>query len=652
MKKILAILCAMAVLLCGCGGSKTEADSAAEGYPENLDEVYLQAPEDGLSEGERAEFLSLLEEELLKRGQVKLEFVNDESECSDPNKLYVFPDNMIYEYKKVLVNHGVPYTNALTLAVDQAGEPFTGENGEVGYKAGHRLTSKNQEKEEGGMCCTGFIPVSNGDVIRIRNVNINSPVGGYVFLYGQDRETVTKRYYLEEALADPADGVYTFAVSVEGTAYIRISTGMMDETTVLTVNEEIVDEEIVTEEFRWVSTGHSFVTSDYEERILALEEQAKENAEDISGLKGAVGGTSAGDAEGLAWIRNWDAPIYDNAPVVLLDEEKPAVTEADKSIDAVYAKYDALMAAHPDFITRTDLGLCSDGINHVYRYDFRESEPHHQRAMEWSETKAKIIVVSGIHEEWGGIYSLYHAMEEIASNPELSELRRNLHFIVLPLSNPYALTEESDDVRNANGVEIHRNFEVAHAVTEAGTRHYGGEKPLSEVESQYLDRIFAENADAAYFLSCHSNQHDTVWGTGFIWASAGTKYMCNMGFRLVDKMSRAWHQKYGAEFEEGVARENAAVLADPENFPEAKALAEGDFRVGFAHVSSTPGTETRQATKYGIQAVNVEACDTFWVLDTVPLSGKAMTHGAETYINFFLTAMNCYDHQDKILYQP
>ena len=99
-------------------------------------------------------------------------------------------------------------------------------------------------------------------------------MGGYVFLYGQDRETVTKRYYLEEVLTDPVEGVYTFAVSVEETAYIRISTGMMDETTVLTVNEEITDEEIVTEEFRWVSTGHSFVTSDYEERILALEEQA------------------------------------------------------------------------------------------------------------------------------------------------------------------------------------------------------------------------------------------------------------------------------------------------------------------------------------------------------------------------------------------
>jgi hypothetical protein len=110
--------------------------------------------------------------------------------------------------------------------------------------------------------------------------------------------------------------------------------------------------------------------------------------------------------------------------------------------------------------------------------------------------------------------------------------------------------------------------------------------------------------------------------------------------------------KYGAEFEEGVARENAVVLSNPEKYPAAEALAEGDFRVGFAHVSSTPGTETRQATKYGIQAVNVEVCDAFWVLDGVPLSEKAMTHGAETYINFFLTAMNCYDYKDKALYQP
>lgn len=646
MKKMLALLCVMAVLLCGCGGGKTET-----GYPENMHEEYWPASEDELSEAERTELQKMLEEELLKRGQVRLEFVSDESECTDPNKLYVFPDNEIYEYKKVKVDKGFPFTNAMTLAVDAAGAPFVGDAGEIGYKSGYRLTSKNLEKQEEGMCYTGFIPVSNGDIIRIKNFSAKSPVGGYVYLYAEDRETITKRYYTSEILINPVDDVYTLTVSEEETAYMRISTGMMNETTILTVNEEIIEERIIEEEYCWVSTGRSFITSEYEDRILSLEAQTKENAESISSVKGAVGSRAANEAEGLEWIRNWDAPIYDNAPVFLLDGEKPAVTGADKSIEAVYAKYDALMAAHPDFITRTDLGLCSDGINHVYRYDFRESEPHHQRPMEWSETKAKVIVVSGIHREWGGVYSLYNALEEITTNPELSELRRNVQFIVLPLVNPYAFVDSSW-IKNANGVEIHRNFEVAHEVTEEGSHHYGGEEPLSEVESQYLDSILAENKDAAYFLSCHSNQRDTQWGTGFIWPSAGTKYMCNMGFRLIDKMSQAWHLKYGAEFEEGVARENAAVLANPEKYPAAEALAEGDYRVGFAHVSSTPGTETRQATKYGIQAVNVEVCDTFWVLDGTALSEKAMTHGAETYINFFLTAMNCYDYKDKILYQP
>lgn len=363
------------------------------------------------------------------------------------------------------------------------------------------------------------------------------------------------------------------------------------------------------------------------------------------------------NVDALEWIRNWDSPIYDDTAVFLIDEEKPAVTSEETTVEGIYAKYDALMAQYPGYITRTNMGLASDHKTPVYRYDFREPEPHHQMGMQWSETKPTVIIVSGIHREFGGIFALYYAMEEIASNPELEVLRRNVHFVVVPVMNPYSISgpyDATQGVQNANGVEIHRNFEVDFrypgqpGYQEPGNRSHGGTEPLSEVESIYIDNLFQQYAEtAALFMSCHSAQRDTVWGNGFIWPSAGTKYMCNFGYRLIDKMSDAWHEKYGALWEEGCNRENQFVLNRKDEYPNATPLASNDFRVGHAHVSSTNGTETRQATKYGIQAVNLEVLDTFWVLDSAALSSKVTTHGAETYINFLLSYMSNYDPSDK-----
>jgi hypothetical protein len=206
-------------------------------------------------------------------------------------------------------------------------------------------------------------------------------------------------------------------------------------------------------------------------------------------------------------------------------------------------------------------------------------------------------------------------------------------------------------VRNANQVEIHRNFEVDFiypgeaGYIEIGERSHGGTSPLSEVETQYIDNIFKANTDAALFLTCHSNQSDSVYGTGFTWASPATYYMCNMHYRIVDKLSKVWMEKYGDEL--------AAGMADyrTENTPE------WDNRLGSAYLSTTNGTETKQATKYGIQATNIEVTDAFLVHGTKAnpepaLSSFTMSRGAEVYVNFLLTAFGVYDHNDKKDYAP
>lgn len=436
--------------------------------------------------------------------------------------------------------------------------------------------------------------------------------------------------------------------ATEDVAYMRISTGIIDDTSVITINEEIVEGGGTTTEYAWANTGIAFVSTDYGPRVTALEKQMAQTAADIANLKKGVGSTTA--------IADWDSPIYDaNIPVFLLSKEKAAMTNATNTPANIYAMYDALMARHPRYITKTDLGLCSDGVNHVYRYDFREPDPHYESGKVWSETKAKAILMTGVHFEWAGIYSLYYALEEIADNPELRNFRRNTHLIVVPCANPYATiasnyqsglaTHNSYGVRNANGVEIHRNFEVDWIASTEGSTHYGGPEPLSEVETQYIDNILKNNTDAAVFLSAHNCGVESVWGTGFIWSSTATKYMCNMGFRLVDKLSDAWMDKYGDVLSAGIEEYKTDALED------------GDTRLGWAGLSTSPGTEAKQATKYGIQGTNIETCDPFQIHGTKAnpepsMSAFTMSRGAEVYVNFLLTAFGVYDPKDKKEYAP
>lgn len=593
------------------------------------------------------------------------------AENGDPSKTYLLEDNYLYQwrYAEKEVTTGESYTNRLPKATDTDrttiyGADYNGDGVNDGYLKNTRLSSSGSTSDRDGAYASGFVSVTVGDVLRIKGIAPLSGLSQYVITYNGTTK-VTHKELLYTSGGDwsttanfytYADGILTIPLTSAnfGSAFngVRFSCGYIDENTIVTINEEIKESTTtIVKEYAWTNTGCAFVPADYEERITDAEKRITRNAADIADLKKGAIDTNGMDA--LSWIRQWDAPIYDRMPVFLLDTEKAALTSSDKTVAAVYAKYDALMAANPRYITKTNLGYCSDGVTPVYRYDFCEPESRHQSGFEWSETKPKFIIVTGIHREWNGIYGMFHALSEITTNSELTELRRSVHFIVIPVLNPYSILGDYSVVghaANANGVEIHRNFEIGFKVQNEGTFQYSGATPLSEVESQYLDDVLKANTDAAYFLTCHSFDRDKTWGVGFLWGSSATKYMCNMAFRVIDKMGRAWHEKYGTTWEDGIARENAVVLSDSTKYPNAKALETGDYRIGHAALTNTGGCEQRQATKYGIQATNFETGETFFVLDQTMLSAKAITHSAEAYINFFLTAMDCYDFKDKKQY--
>ncbi|MBE6714722.1 MAG: hypothetical protein E7575_05505 [Ruminococcaceae bacterium] len=647
----------------GPAGATGPQGPAGETGPAGADGADGYTPVKGVdyyTEDEQSEWSEYIASELAKRGQLKPEFAQSTEWLNangDTSKMYVLPDGFIYAYMltEKEVETEPSYKNWLTYSINADGSDYKGDNGEDGYRKGYRYSASSAvEKAQASHDCVGFIPAKAGDIVRIANVTrptSSNDGSAYACAYFFDSSFAkTNGQVIFKDTATYENGVLSWTVpSYNNIAYFKATLMGVSDETIITVNEEITEGggsggTTTVTEYAWVSTGLAFVPADYEDRIIDLENEVSQNSADIASLKKGITTSTP--------IKTWDAPIYDaNIPVFELAIEKSAITSDELTVDAVYAKYDALMARHPNYITKTDLGLCSDGVQHVYRYDFREPEPHRGTTgkKEWSETKTKAIIISGIHWEWGGIFALYNALEEIADNPALFDFKRNTHIIVLPVCNPYAVANQS--VRNANQVEIHRNFEVdfiypnEEGYIEIGERSHGGTAPLSEVETQYIDNIMKNNTDAAFFLTCHSCQGDEVYGTSFIWSSPATYHMCNMAYRLIDKLSNAWNDKYGDELADGIADYRTS------NLPE------WDRRLGMAYLSTTNGSEQKQATKYGIQGTNIEITDAFLTHGTKAnpeayLSSFTMSRGAEVYVNFLLTAFGVYDHKDKEQYAP
>jgi hypothetical protein len=107
----------------------------------------------------------------------------------------------------------------------------------AGYRTSCRINSVFDEIAVNGMCCTGFISVTPGDVIRVKNVTLSGSATSYLVTYTNTGGEYTTLDI--GALGQPdANGVYTYTIPAS-TGAIRLSVGVIDETSVLTINQPI-----------------------------------------------------------------------------------------------------------------------------------------------------------------------------------------------------------------------------------------------------------------------------------------------------------------------------------------------------------------------------------------------------------------------------
>lgn len=142
---------------------------------------------------------------------------------------------------------GDGYTNWIKKSVSTFGgseiygEDYNGDGKPDGYLKNTRMTSSQQIVTASGMCLTGIIPVTDGDTVRIKNVTLDGGSSPYLCIYTLDGTAIVRNVTV---LGSPdADGVYTIVIGSNGQlsnmSGLRLSFGVIDETSIVTINEEI-----------------------------------------------------------------------------------------------------------------------------------------------------------------------------------------------------------------------------------------------------------------------------------------------------------------------------------------------------------------------------------------------------------------------------
>ena len=244
------------------------------------------------------------------------------------------------------VETGGGYTNLLPLATDTDrktiyGEDYDGDGDNDGYLKGQRLSSSGGLSALASACVSGFIPASEGGVLRIKHIKpIPTSTSAYVITYNSSNTKVQYKSLGTTSdfsdWATPAstpyvtykDGVLTIPLTSEyfGTGFdaIRFSAGTIDDTSIVTINEEIIEggsTEIVTE-YAWASTGLAFVPADYEHKFDIFDYAYIKNGELIANALD-VTGNQHGHYTGVKMDSNikrimCKAHIVPNSSVVLI----------------------------------------------------------------------------------------------------------------------------------------------------------------------------------------------------------------------------------------------------------------------------------------------------------------------------------------------
>lgn len=250
-------------LISEANAARDAANSAAAGVSAAVDEALIQAKASGAFDG--ADGKSAYQSYLDNGGRLSEkdwlasfvhmipEFANSIDECTDKSKLYVLPDGYIYAYIKTVPK--VTYETHQNKQWDSSGT----------LKNASGLDAKN----------TNVIPVNSGDQ----------------FIYTGNGQYVASVYWLNSSVVTSSNilSIETYGRSgVPATVTLTAPSGAryaMFMSWEYANPGPVLEVTPLTGSYKWASTGHAFVPADYEDRIVALEDEVGELK---SGIKDSV----------------------------------------------------------------------------------------------------------------------------------------------------------------------------------------------------------------------------------------------------------------------------------------------------------------------------------------------------------------------------
>ena len=142
----------------------------------------------------------------------------------------------------------VEIVNQIPISTDASGNLYVGTNGEAGYKTGYRLSSSSgNESASNGAEVTGFIPAKLNDTIYIEGITVADGGGIHNYcVYNASKTYITGGFAstlfggaINGEVASGTLSTKTNSNLTDAVAFIRISAGVIDDNSILTVNEPI-----------------------------------------------------------------------------------------------------------------------------------------------------------------------------------------------------------------------------------------------------------------------------------------------------------------------------------------------------------------------------------------------------------------------------
>ena len=171
--------------------------------------------------------------------------------------------------------------------------------------------------------------------------------------------------------------------------------------------------------------------------------------------------------------------------------------------------YDSIMASNQSYMSKTDLGISSDGTSHLYKYKLLPATDSLLLNSRREKTLPHILIISGQHGfEKASVYGLYYFIKDLTekwiNDDFLFWLRSNCVISFIPCVNPYGFNNNT--YTNANQVNLNRNWNRPGFIWNGsiGDVSYGGTEPFSEPETRMVRDFILNETNPIILIDFHT----------------------------------------------------------------------------------------------------------------------------------------------------